>query len=288
MKQRTIGDRQVSELAYGAMYLSVDGRPSQEQALTTLKAVLDGAVTLIDTADAYCLDDTETGHNERLIARALHDDGASRDQILVATKGGHVRPNGNWEVNGRPEYLRRACEASLRALDVEAIDLYQFHRPDPKVPYEESVGTFADLQREGKIRMVGISNVSLAQLDAARRLVRVVSVQNEFSPWHRQDERNGVLQACTERGIAYLPWSPFGGGGRAKRLGEIAAVAASARRHGASPYRVLLAWLLAKSPVIVPIPCSTRVEGVRDNLGGAELTLSADEVAEIDAATPPA
>lgn len=288
MKQRRIGDRQVSELGYGGMYLSVQGRPSEQQALETLKAVLDGGVTLIDTADSYCLDESDKGHNERLIARALRDYGASRDDVLVATKGGHIRPDGRWDVDGRPEYLRRACEASLRALGVETIDLYQFHRPDPKVPFEESVGAVAELQREGKVRMVGLSNVSVAQLDAAQGIVEIVSVQNEFSHWQRRDEHNGVLQACAERGIAYLPYSPFGGGGRAKRLGEIAAVARVAQRHDATPYQVVLAWLLAKSSAIIPIPCSTRAAGVRDNLGAAKITLSADDVRDLDAATPPA
>jgi aryl-alcohol dehydrogenase-like predicted oxidoreductase len=287
MDQRTIGARQVSEIGYGAMYLSVQGRPPEAQALETLRAVLDSGVTLIDTADAYCLDDSEKGHNERLIAMAMAAAGKSYDQVLVATKGGHTRPGGRWDVDGRPEYLRQACEASLRALGVETIDLYQFHRPDPKVPYEESIGAFADLQRAGKIRMVGISNVSVAQIDAAQRLVEIVSVQNQFNHWHRVDEQNGVLQTCIERGITYLPYSPFGGGSRARRLGEIAAIARVARNHGATPYQVVLAWLLAKSPVIVPIPCTTRAERVRENLKAADLKLSAEELREVDGATPP-
>ena len=205
MEQRRIGDRPVSALGYGAMYLSVQGRPPENQALATLAAVLAGGVTLIDTADAYCLDESDTGHNERLIARALRDNGTSTDQVLVATKGGHIRPHGDWDVDGRPDYLRRACEASLRALGVEAIDLYQYHRPDPTVPYEESVGAIADLQRAGKIRLVGLSNVSVAQLDTAQRLVEVVSVQNEFSHWKRRDEHNGVLRACARARSAASP-----------------------------------------------------------------------------------
>ncbi|HVA88788.1 MAG TPA: aldo/keto reductase [Chloroflexota bacterium] len=286
MEQRTIGGRQVSALGYGAMYLSVRGRPPEEQGLAALRTALAGGVTLIDTADSYCLDDHDKGHNERLIAKALRDAGASADQVLVATKGGHTRPDGNWDVDGRPAYLRQACEASLIALGVEAIDLYQFHRPDPKIPFEESVDAVADLQREGKIRMVGLSNVSAAQIDAAQRLVEVVSVQNEFNPWQRRDESNGVLAACRERGIAYLPYSPFGGGSRAKGLGDLATVGAVAREHGATPYQVILAWLLAKSPAIIPIPCSTRIDGVRDNLGAATLTLTPEEVAKLDAMRP--
>jgi aryl-alcohol dehydrogenase-like predicted oxidoreductase len=288
MDQRTIGNRQVTELGYGGMHLSVQGRPGEEQSLATLRAVLDHGVTFIDTADAYCLNDTEVGHNERLIGQALRTAGASTEQILVGTKGGHIRPEGRWAVDGTPAHLRAACEAGLKALGVEVIDLYQFHRPDPSVPYADSVGAIAELQREGKVRMVGLSNVSVAQLDIAQRLVEVVSVQNEFNPWQRRDEHNGVLSACTERGIAYLPWSPFGGGSRAKRLGEISALATVAGRHNATPYQVLLAWLLAKSPIIIPIPCSTRSERVVDNLAAASLTLGAEDVAELDAMQPAA
>ena len=287
MEQRRIGARQVSELGYGGMYLSVQGRPAEAQALEALKAVLDGGITLIDTADAYCLNDADVGHNERLIAKALAAAGKSRDEVLVATKGGHTRqPNGGWDVDGRPEYLRNACDASLKALGVDVIDLYQYHRPDPKVPYEESIGAVAELQRAGKVRMVGISNVSLAQLDTAQRLVEVVSVQNEFHQWHRNDEHNGVLQACTERGIAYLPYSPFGGGSRAKSLGDIAAIAEVARKHTATPYQIVLAWLLGKSPVIVPIPCTTRAERVRENLEAARLKLSAEDMRAVAEAKP--
>jgi aryl-alcohol dehydrogenase-like predicted oxidoreductase len=289
MQQRTIGTRRVSELGYGGMYLSIQGRPSEAQALEALQAAIDGGVTFIDTADSYCLDDSERGHNERLIAKALAAAGKSRDEILVATKGGHTRPGGSrWGQDGRPEYLKWACDASLKALGVDVIDLYQFHRPDPKVPFEESVGAVADLKKAGKVRMVGLSNVSVAQIDAAQRLVEIVSVQNQFSHWERGDEHNGVLQACTERGIAYLPYSPFGGGGRAKRLGEIEALADAATSHGATPYQIVLAWLLAKSPVIIPIPCSTRAAGVRENVGAAQVTLSAEEIRAIDAAKPPA
>lgn len=288
MEQRRIGNRPVGALGYGALYLSERGRPAEDQALATLKAALDGGITLIDTADSYCLDESDKGHNERLIARALRAFGKTPGEILVATKGGHTRPRGEWHVDGRPAYLRRACEASLQALGVEAIDLYQFHRPDPAVPFEESVGTIADLRRDGKIRMVGISNVSVAQIDAAQRLVEIVSVQNELSLWQRRDEHNGVLRACEERGLAYLPYSPFGGGERARRLAEIQAVTVVAERYGATPYQVVLAWLLAKSPAIIPIPCTTRVAGVRENLGAMGITLEPDEMRELDAVTPPA
>lgn len=288
MKQRQIGHHEVSELGYGAMYLSVEGRPPEDQALSTLTAVLAAGITFIDTADVYGLDECDIGHNERLIARAIRTSGTRRDAILVATKGGRVRRGKGWDLDGRPAHLRQACETSLRALGRETIDLYQLHRPDPMVPFEESIGTLADLQREGKVRLVGLSNVSLVQLEAAQRMVTVVSVQNKFSLWHRQDEQNGLLAACTERGIAYLSYSPFGGGKRAGRLGEIEAVAQVAAQHGATPHQVALAWLLAKAPVIVPIPCSTRVAGVGENCAAADLTLTTQDLRALDVAVPPA
>lgn len=288
MNQRTIGNRRVGEIGYGAAYLSHPGRPAEAQALETLHAVIRGGVTLIDTADSYCLGETDMGHNERLVAKALAAAGRSGDGILVATKGGHTRPAGRWEVDGRPQYVRHACEASIRALGVETIDLYQLHRPDPQVPFEDSIGALAELRREGKVRMVGLSNVSLAQIDVAQRLVPVASVQNELSPWQRQDEHNGVLQACAGRGIAYLPYSPFGGDGRAKRLGEIAAIATLARNHGVTPHQVVLAWLLAKSPVIIPIPCTTRAARVAENLAAAKIALSIAELSAIDEGAPAA
>lgn len=286
MEQRAIGNRQVCELGYGAMWLGVQGRPSEQQAQETLRAALNAGITLIDTADAYCLDETDMGHNERQVSEALRDFSA-RDNVLVASKAGHTRPGGSWDVDGRPEYLKRACEHSLRSLAVETIDLYQYHRPDPKVPFEESVGAFADLKREGKIRMVGLSNVSRAQLDAARDIVEIVSVQNEFSLWRREDETNGVLQACTDGGIAYLPYSPYGGGRNARNLGTLAPLAEIAARHSASPYQVILSWLLAKSPVIIPIPGTTRPERVRESVAAAPIRLTADEQAAIDALKPP-
>jgi aryl-alcohol dehydrogenase-like predicted oxidoreductase len=288
MDHRTIGDRQVSELGYGAMYLSVQGRPSEEQALETLRTVVENGVTLIDTADAYCFDTNDTGHNERLIAKAIKQYAPHPSRLLVATKGGHFRPGGAWDVNGRPEYLKRACEASLKALGVETINLYQFHRPDPKVPYAESIGAFSELLAEGKIRRVGLSNVSVEQIKIAQEQVPVVSVQNEYSHWHRHDDHNGVLQYCEQQGIAYLPWSPFGGGGRAKHLGEVPGIAAVAARHRVSPYRIVLAWLLKKSPVIIPIPCSTRSAGVLDNLGAIHVVLSDEDFAQVESAVPPA
>jgi aryl-alcohol dehydrogenase-like predicted oxidoreductase len=186
MQHRTIGDVEVSAIGLGGMPMSIEGRPDERQSIRTIHAALDAGVTLLDTADSYHLHAGEVGHNERLIARALREWRGDSDTVLVASKGGHLRPgDGSWTVDGSPEHLRAACEASLRALGVETIGLYQFHRPDPRVPYAESVGTLAELQREGKIRMAGISNATVAQIDEARGIVDIVSVQNEFSPAFR-------------------------------------------------------------------------------------------------------
>ncbi|MER6675304.1 aldo/keto reductase [Streptomyces sp. NPDC000983] len=285
MQIRRIGDIDVSAVGLGAMPMSIEGRPDEARSIATLHAALDAGVTLIDTADSYHRDAHEVGHNETLIAKALasHPRGAD---VLVATKGGHLRPgDGSWTRDGSPAHLKRACEASLRRLGVEAIGLYQFHRPDPRVPYEESVGAIRDLLDEGKIRMAGVSNADPGQIRRAYEILggRLVSVQNQFSPAFRSSEPE--LRLCDELGIAFLPWSPLGGISRAGGLGSAhAPFAAVAEAHGVSPQRVCLAWMLAKSPVVVPIPGASRPETVRDSAAAAELVLTTEEIAALDAA----
>jgi aryl-alcohol dehydrogenase-like predicted oxidoreductase len=281
MPTRRIGRTDVGAIGLGAMLLSIAGRPGEAQAIRTVHAALDAGVTLIDTADAYCLGGDEAGHNERLIRKALDAWPGDRDRVLVATKGGHTRPGREWGVDGRPEYLRQACEASLAALGVEAIGLYQFHRPDPKVPFLESVGALAELKAAGKVRMVGLSNVSVDQIRQAREVVEVASVQNEFSPRFRRSE--GELAFCAANRIAFLPWSPLGGMGRGRDLGgRHRAFAEVAEAHGVSPQRVALAWELAKAPVVIPIPGARRPETITDSAAATSLRLSADELARLD------
>ncbi|MBT3150266.1 aldo/keto reductase [Streptomyces sp. CHD11] len=285
MNTRRIGDVQVGSIGLGAMPMSIEGRPDETRSLATLHAALDAGVTLIDTADAYHAGADEVGHNETLIARALasHDRGGD---VLVATKGGHLRPgDGSWTLDGSPGHLKRACEASLRRLGVEAIGLYQFHRPDPRVPYADSVGAVRELLDEGKIRMAGISNADPEQIRQADEILggRLVSVQNQFSPAFRSSEPELLL--CGELGIAFLPYSPFGGIARAGELAsQHVAFARIARAHGVSAHQVCLAWMLARSPVVVPIPGASRPESVRDSVQAADLVLSAGEIAELDAA----
>jgi aryl-alcohol dehydrogenase-like predicted oxidoreductase len=283
MPTRRLGGLQVSAIGLGEMPMSLAGRPDEAQSIRTIHAALDAGVTLIDTADAYCIDETEVGHGERLVAKALAAWPGDRDRVVVATKGGHTREGGEWNLDGRPEYLRQACEASLRALGVEAIGLYQFHRPDPKVPFAESVGTMAELKDAGKVRLVGLSNVSVDQIRQARQLVQVASVQNEFSPRFRRSE--GELAFCAAEGIAFLPWSPLGGIGRGRELGgRHRAFGEVAEAHGVSAQQVALAWQLAKAPAVIPIPGSSRPETITDSAAAAGLRLSDDELARLDRA----
>ncbi|MFC4564722.1 aldo/keto reductase [Nocardiopsis mangrovi] len=275
----------MSAIGLGAMPMSVEGRPDRERSIATVHAALDAGVTLIDTADAYHLGPEDIGHNESLIADALAARGADAADVLIATKGGHLRPGGGvWTLDGRPEHLRAACEESLRRLGVESIGLYQFHRPDPEVPYEESVGALAVLLDEGKIQAAGISNADPAQIRLAREILggRLASVQNQFSPGFRSSEAE--LELCGELDIAFLPWSPLGGISGASALADRhAAFAEVAKAHGVSPQQVCLAWMLAKGPHVVPIPGSSRPETIRDSAAAVTLELSPEELDRLDA-----
>ncbi|QFZ23719.1 aldo/keto reductase [Saccharothrix syringae] len=280
MLTRRIGGVEVSAIGLGAMPMSLAGRPARDQAIETIRTAVERGVTLIDTADAYSADDSDFGHNEELIAEALK----GVTGVLVATKGGHTRtPSGGWAVNGRPEYLKAACEGSLRRLGVDAIDLYQFHRPDPEVPTAESVGALAELLDEGKIRLAGVSNFNPAQIREANEVLggRLASVQNQFSPAFRSSDPE--LELCAELDIAFLPWSPLGGIASAADLGSrFAAFAEVGAAHGVSPQRVCLAWMLAKAPQVVPIPGASRPASITDSAAAAELELSAEELRRLD------
>jgi aryl-alcohol dehydrogenase-like predicted oxidoreductase len=280
---RRLADTEVFPIGLGGMPLALPGRPDEAQGIRTIQAAVDAGVTLIDTADAYAVDDSEVGHNERLIAKALK---GRRDGVLVATKAGHIRPGGDWAIDGRPEHIRSACEASLKALDTDRIDLYQFHRPDPNVPYAESVGTFKELQDEGKVRWIGLSNCTVEQLEEALGIAEIVSVQNQLSLDFTSPLAKGEVEACTERGIAFLPWSPLGGIGKSDSTGKVDPVRAAAEAHDVSPQQVALAWLLAQGPTVIPIPGASRPESITDSVRAAELELSDDELAAItEAAT---
>ncbi|MFJ9771412.1 aldo/keto reductase [Kitasatospora sp. NPDC101157] len=284
---RTIGGFTVSAVGLGAMPLSVEGRPDEEQAIATVHAALDSGVTLIDTADSYHWHADEVGHNEHLVARALAAYGRGADGVLVATKGGRGRPgDGSWTVDGDPRHLRRAAQASAARLGVEAIGLYQLHKPDPAVPFAESVGALQELAEAGTIRMVGLSNVDCEQIRTAREILgpRLVSVQNRFSPAYTATR--DTLDLCTGLGLAFLPWSPLGGislsavddpGSDAPATDT--PFHALARARGVSPQQVCLAWHLAQSPLLLPIPGARRPASIRDSAAAAGLALSAEELA---------
>lgn len=283
MQQRSIAGVTVSAIGLGGMPMSIEGRPDRERSIATIHASLDAGVTFIDTADAYHRDANEVGHNESLIAEALASHSGGKD-VLVATKGGHLRPgDGSWTQNGRPDYLKEAAKASAQRLGVEAIGLYQFHRPDPDVPYAESVGALKELLDEGVIQHAGISNADIAQIDEANEVLggKLASVQNQFSPafLSSRDE----LKHCAEIGVAFLPWSPFGGIKKAGDFGsDHSAFQEVADARGVSPHQVALAWHLAQAPVVVPIPGASRPESAKNSAEAADLELTDDELQTIE------
>lgn len=285
MRTRPLGpSAAASVIGYGGMHLSVPGRPPEAQGIRVIHAALDGGMTLIDTADAYCLDESEVGHNERLVARALREWSGPRESVVVATKGGIIRHGERWDRDGRPEHLRAACDASLKALGVDQITLYQFHAPDSRVPFEESVGALAELRRSGKIRWVGLSNVSVEEIGQAERLVPVVSVQNRLNPFFREALTDGVVAHCASRGIAFLAYSPTGGGRLTRKLPDHPVLAKIAARLGVSAHAVCLAWALAQGPTVIAIPSARQPEHARDSVSAGALRLDSADLAGIDAA----
>jgi pyridoxine 4-dehydrogenase len=264
------GDLTVNRLGFGAMRITGRGiwgdPPSHDQAIATLRRVVELGVNFIDTADSY-----GPSVSEELIAAALFP---YPDDLVLATKGGLVRPGPNrWEPDGRPSHLRAACEGSLRRLRLEQIPLYQFHRPDPRVPLAESIGEIAALKDEGKIRHVGVSNVTEAQLREAQRIVPIVSVQNRFNATDRQSA--SIVDLCEQEQLTFLPWAPV------QEADRNPAVAEAAQRHGVSERQVVLAWMLASSPSILPIPGTGSVSHAEENIAAAALELSPDEIAAI-------
>jgi aryl-alcohol dehydrogenase-like predicted oxidoreductase len=283
MQTRQIGTRTVSALGLGGMPMSVREENDPERAEATIRAALDLGVTLIDTADAYSRDEDELGHNEELIAGVLRKVGLGPDDVLVATKGGHTRRGTDWDLDGSPDHLKRACRASLQRLGVDSIGLYQHHRPDPAVPYAETIGALKELYDEGLIQAAGLSNADPDQIREAHGILgeALVSVQNQFSPVFRSSRPE--IDLCADLGLAFLAWSPLGGMGGAGDLGSDAKPFAEvAEKHGVSPQQVALAWELALSPVVIPIPGASRPESVQDSFRATELVLDEDDVAALD------
>ncbi|TYC53823.1 aldo/keto reductase [Rhodobacterales bacterium] len=272
----------VSAPSFGAMRLSTAGRPDRSTARQVLRAALDAGVTMIDTSDAYGLDSADCGHNEYLIAETLCDAG-NPDWVLVATKGGVKRPGGAWEPDGRPEAIRSACENSLRRLRTETLGLYYLQKPDSRVPIEDSVGALADLRRAGKVRFVGLSNVSLNQLQAAMAEVTVTAVQNRFSVLYQVDLDNGTIPFCARNDIAYVVANPVGGRNRNHLIPRVPVIAEIAARLGATPHAVALSWLCSISDNTIPLIGATRLESLLDGLSSTHLQMSPNETAAIRA-----
>ena len=292
MRTRTIGNDTVGRVDIGAIGLGLmtfdqSGSQPREQLAETVRAALDAGVTLFDTADAYGPGEEKgaeaQGANERLIASLLDELGV-RDQVLLATKGGHVRTaGGDWDTDSSEAHLKEAVDSSLRRLGVEQIALWQHHRPDPNVPYDEVIGTLKEIADSGKVRMIGLSNADPDQILAAHTVLgdALVSVQNQFSPAFRGSRPE--IDVCDQLGLAFLPWSPLGGLSDAKQLADKhPAFADVAAERGVSPQQVALAWELAQSPVVIPIPGAKRPESIRDSAAAAELELSAEELARLD------
>ena len=259
------GDLTVNRLGFGAMRVTgngIWGNPrDREQAKAVLRRAVDLGVTFIDTADSY-----GPAISEELLAEALHP---YPDGLVIATKGGLVRPGPNaWRPDGRPEHLVQACEDSLRRLRLEQIPLYQFHRPDPSVPLEDSIGALVGLKEEGKIRHIGLSNVIEGQLRFAQTLTPIASIQNRYNTSDRGSE--SLVDLCMQEGIAFLPWAPI------QNLD--AGPARIAQRHGVTPRQIVLAWLLARSPAMLPIPGTGSIGHLEENMAAAAIELSADEV----------
>jgi aryl-alcohol dehydrogenase-like predicted oxidoreductase len=291
MQMRRLGPFTVSAIGLGAMPMSTNNDneiPDEPQAIATIHAALDAGITLIDTADIYAPSWDAMGHNEELVAKALKSYGGKTDDVIVATKGGITRAEGEqWGRDGSLEYLRSAVEKSLRRLGVEAIDLYQWHRPDRSKVYGEVIGHFQTLQDEGKIKAIGISNANVEEIEVAIEVLGeggLASVQNEFSPRFRSSRDE--LEYCGERDIAFLPWSPLGGtGGAGREVGErFAAFSEIARAHGVSPQQVVLAWELSLGEHVIPIPGARRPESITDSAKAASLMLSDSELERCTAA----
>lgn len=282
--RRSIGKTgiEVFAIGLGAMPLSVADRPPSEEAIKVIHAALDAGVDFIDTANVYCLDNTDIGHNERLIARALFQ-WSGKKKIFVATKGGLSRPLGTWEIDGHPTKLRKACEQSLRDLNVEQIFLYQLHAPDDRVPFVEQIETLSRLQQEGKIKHIGISNVNAQQIEQAQQIVRIETIQNEYNPATQQDFQNGVLEACRHFDMTYIAYSPCGGGYFHKKLANDAVLISIAKKHKVSPYQVMIAWILQKEDFLLPIPGASRISSITDSIKSITLHLNASEMQSIDA-----
>lgn len=281
---RSLGNTNISifPIGLGGMPLSTASRPDEKQAIEVIHKALDLGINFIDTADVYCLDHTDIGHNERLIAKALQCYLDKSNKVLIATKGGLERPSGAWTTNGDPRHLQSACEASLRALNQDCIELYQFHAPDIRIPFTISIEKLADLKKQGKIKHLGLSNVNVEQIKIAQEITPIVSVQNRCHVFCRDSFINGVIDFCEKNQITFIPYSPVGGSHGKKQVQSSPILLQIANEHHKTPFQIALAWLLAKSPCMVPIPAATKLSSISDSFASTEIDLSPESIEQID------
>ncbi|BAU64719.1 aldo/keto reductase [Stanieria sp. NIES-3757] len=286
METKKLGntDITISAIGLGGMPMSLSDRPSESQSIAVIHKALDRGVTLIDTADSYCRDESDKHHNERLIAKALSQYEEDTSHVTVATKGGLMRPNGSWTRNGNPAHLRETIAQNYQALGGEKpITLWQYHAPDPNYTIKSALTPAKEAVEQGLIHYIGVSNFSVEQIKQAQEVVNIVSVQNQYNPWHRQPEFDGVIDYCEQEGLTFFPWSPLGGSSRVSRLQDIPVIAHLAAQEGISVYQIVLAWLRAKSPCIVPIPGASKISSIEDSIKAVEVKLSQQQVEKIDA-----
>lgn len=288
MEKNQLGNNKVviSALGLGAMPMSVSGRPPVAQAIETIHCALTLGITLIDTADSYCQDESEKHHNERLIGNALRQYDGDLSKVVVVTKGGFTRPNGAWIQNGNPDHLQQSIRGSFEALGGEKpIDLWLYHSPDPNYTLNQSLTPAKQAVAEGLIHSVGVSNFSVEQIKRARDVVEIVAVENQFNPWHRNPEFDGVLDYCEREGLIFFAWSPLGGIGgkrRTNHLEKLSVLAELAEEKGVSIYCIILAWLRSKSPVVVPIPGASKPSSIADSVRSIQVELSDEEIDRIN------
>jgi aryl-alcohol dehydrogenase-like predicted oxidoreductase len=275
---RTLGKTtiEVHPIGLGAMPLSLDDRPGVKQAESVIEAFVEKGGNFIDTANVYCHDETEIGHNEKLITRTLSKLN-NKNEIIIASKGGVERKGDDWLANGQPEFLRSSCEQSLKDLNTDSIFLYQLHAPDPNIPLTDSVGELLKLKNEGKIQHIGLSNVNLEQIKLSLSITEIMSVQNRCSLFDKRSFTNGVIEFCEKNKITFIAHSPVGGHFQHKYLTNNNLLLELAETHNATPYQIVISWLLNKNPSILPIPGASKVKSIVDSLKSIEVKLSKDE-----------
>jgi aryl-alcohol dehydrogenase-like predicted oxidoreductase len=280
----------ISELGLGTMSLSLSTRPPEEQAIETIHRALDLGITYFDTADSYSRDESDTHHGERLLRKALQQYEGDTSQVMISTKGGIARNQGEWILDGNPDRLRKTIRESFQALGGEKpIDLWFYHRPDPNYPIEQSLAPVQEAVEEGLIRFVGLSNFLVKQIQRARNIVEVVAVQSQLNPWHRNPEFDGVLAFCEREGLTLIASSPFGGIKGARRLSPLETLsvfAELAQEKGISIYSLMLAWERAKSPVIIPLVGASKPASIENSVESLALKLSLEEIQRLDRSVP--